>query len=177
MRFTILTCLIVSSIFISFSCQRDSTVSDDQSTEPENQAEQMVADTLIRIAKDFLLSWEPPFYEEESLKDFSKSDDFSMVIDGSYLGSYQEWASILPESMEHERLHYKSYTHHIKELRTVVLGPNAGAITITYVWDNVTDEDEHYKTDGAITLVCREEADRWKIVHYHGSHDKEVLQP
>jgi hypothetical protein len=77
--------------------------------------------------------------------------------------------------MEHDRKNYKKYTHIIKDIRTVALSPTSGVVTIVYVWDYIENNDKHFNANGAITFVCRQEQDKWKIVHYHGSHDNETL--
>jgi len=59
----------------------------------------------------------------------------------------------------------------INNLRTVVLSPESGVVTVVYIWDSVSREAVHERTPGALTIACRKEKDGWKIVHYHGSHD------
>ena len=72
--------------------------------------------------------------------------------------------------MAHEEEFYSSYTHEVEYIESVVLSPQSGVVTIVYIWDSISKEGVHERTPGAYTLTCREEADSWKIVHYHGSH-------
>lgn len=121
---------------------------------PEN-VEKQVSDSLKNVAIDFLRSWEPPFNLEKALSLFTQSDDFYLVIDGFETGSYSEWAEGVPNYMADDNYFFKSYKHEIKDIRTVMLSPNSGVVTITYVWDNLSKDDIHKKVDGAITLACR----------------------
>ncbi len=91
------------------------------------------------------------------------------------IGEYAEWAEGVPDFMSDDSYFFKSYKHEIKDIKTVVLSPDAGVVTIIYIWDSVSSEDVHARTNGAITLTCRREDDGWKIVHYHGSHDDEKV--
>jgi hypothetical protein len=137
--------------------------------------EKQIADSLEHLAVSFLKSWEPPFDSEKALSLFTQSDDFYLVIDGFETSSYFEWAEGVPNYMADDQYFFKSYKHDIKDIKTVILSPNSGVVTITYVWDNISKENIHKKVDGAITLTCRNEDDKWKIVHYHGSHGEESI--
>lgn len=162
MKFYLIVPLAASLLF--FSCQqRETVLSEELKTE--------ITGTLKAIAVEFLRSWEPPFYPEKALKLFTQSDDFCLIIDGLPIKEYAEWAKGVPNFMSDDDYFFKSYKHDIKDIRTVVLSPDVGVVTIIYVWDSVTTEDVQTNTDGAITLTCRKEDEGWKIVHYHGSHN------
>ena len=98
----------------------------------ENTEEQ-ISDSLKNVAMSFLQSWEPPFNAEQALSLFTQSDDFYLVIDGLEIGSYSEWANGVPNYMADDNYFFKSYKHKIKDIRTVMLSPNSGVVTITYV--------------------------------------------
>jgi hypothetical protein len=140
---------------------------------PEMEA--AISDSLASVAIGFMRSWEPPFYPERARGYFSSTDDFSLVIDGYHDGTYESWASGIATYMQHDRDNYKVYSHTIKEVKSLVLSPMSGAVTIVYVWEYVTLADEHFTVDAAATLVCRFENGRWRSVHYHGSHGEERL--
>lgn len=137
--------------------------------------EQEITDTLKAIATGFLKSWEPPFYPERALQLFTQTEDFCLIIDGLLIENYSEWAEGVPNYMADDNYFFSSYKHEIKEIRTVVLSRDAGVVTIIYVWDSVTKEGVHRKTNGAITLTCRREDHGWRIIHYHGSHDEDRI--
>jgi hypothetical protein len=137
--------------------------------------EQQISDTLKKIAIDFLRSWEPPFNANQALKLFTQSDDFHLVIDGINIDTYSKWAKGVPNFMADDNTFFKSYKHEIKELKTTALSPESGVVTITYIWDNISIDDIHKRTDGSATFACRQEMSGWKIVQYHGSHGNEVI--
>ncbi len=166
MKFLLLIPLAVVLLFTA--CQKSATVlSEELKTE--------VSDTLEAIAVEFLRSWEPPFHPDKALELFTQSEDFCLIIDGLPIKEYTEWAKGVPNFMSDDDYFFKSYTHDIKDVRTVVLSPDAGVVTIIYVWDSISNDEVHANTDGAITLTCRRENEGWKIVHYHGSHDTEKV--
>lgn len=136
------------------------------------ELESQIKDSLETIAVDFLRSWEPPFYPEKALGLFTQSEDFFLIIDGLPIGEYAEWAEGVPNFMSDDNYFFKSYTHEIKDIRTVVLSPDVGVVTLIYVWHSITKDDVRASTDGASTLTCRRENEGWKIVHYHGSHNE-----
>lgn len=71
---------------------------------------------------------------------------------------------------------YHSYRHEVQYIKTVVLSPHSGVVTIVYIWDSISKDGVRERTPGAITLTCRKENEAWKIVHYHGSHaESEVI--
>jgi hypothetical protein len=128
---------------------------------------------LESIALEFLKSWEPPYDPDAALALFTQKEDFHLVIGGGYTcDNYLEWTEAVPNSMSHEEEFYASYKHEVKYIKTVVLSPQSGVVTIVYIWDSVSKEGLHERTPGAFTLTCRKEKDDWKIVHYHGSHDE-----
>ena len=147
----------------------------DESFNKHNNSDLALSDSLKNVALAFLKSWEPPFDSKKALDPFSNSSDFVLIIDGIYINKYEDWASNIDNYIEHDRTHYKMYKHIIKDARTVLLSPTAGVVTIVYVWEYVQNDGKHYKADAAITFVCRIEKEEWKIVHYHGSHDNEIL--
>jgi len=151
----------------------NSHVSHGEERMQETDSEQPIADTLGRMAVDFLRSWEPPFHPEKALDLFTRSGDFCLIIDGLPIETYEEWAKGVPNFMADDKYFFSSYQHEIKELKTVVLNENAGVVTIIYVWDSVTRDGVHRETQGAITLSCRREKEGWKIVHYYGSHGED----
>lgn len=148
-----------------------------QSNNPEfNEiTEKQMSESIEQVAIDFLHSWEPPFDAKKALSLFTKTKDFYLVIDGFVTGTYSEWADGVPNYMADDNYFFKSYKHEIGDIKTVLLSPTSGVVTITYVWDNISKEDLHKRVDGAITLVCRKEGNKWKIVHYHGSHGEEKI--
>ena len=140
-------------------------------------AEPMSVETAAQVSMDmeqvvlkFLHSWEPPFYPDSALACFTQTEDFSLVIDGWYTGSYREWAEGVPNFMSDDAYYFTAYKHEVQEILAVPFSPEAGVVTIVYVWDHVDREGIHGRTDGRATMACRKEADGWKIVHYHGSH-------
>lgn len=155
------------SIF-ALSCQ-----SINQDTIESSEAQ--ISDSLRSVVLSFLKSWEPPFNPEKALSLFTQNDDFYLVIDGLEIESYKEWADGVPNFMSDDAYFFKSYKHEIKNIETVTLSPNSGVVTITYVWDNISKDDIHRRTEGAATLTCRFEDNKWKIVHYHGSHGEEKI--
>ena len=141
-----------------------------------NKIDKEVSDSLKTLAISFLRSWEPPFNPDKAVSLFTKTEDFYLVIDGFETESYNEWEEGVPNYMADDDSFFKSYKHEIKDIRTVVLSPKSGVVTITYIWDNISNKDDtHKRVDGAITLTCRQEKDVWKIVHYHGSHGDENI--
>lgn len=140
-----------------------------------DKLEQQLSDTLETIAVNFLRSWEPPFNTKKALSLFTQTADFYLVIDGFETSSYNEWAEGVPNYMADDDQFFKSYKHEIKDIMTVILSPESGVVTISYIWDNISNEDIHKRIDGAITLTCRKEKERWRIVHYHGSHGEEIM--
>ena len=155
-------------IIYLFGCQTDKPVLD-------NNIKKQISDSLSNVAISFLHSWEPPFNSDKALSLFTQSDDFNLVIDGFKTESYSEWAEGVPNYMADDNYFFKLYTHEIKDIKTVVLSPGSGVVTITYIWENISKDDVHKKVDGAITLTCRKEDNKWKIVHYHGSHGEERI--
>lgn len=130
----------------------------------------LISEELENIVTAFLKSWEPPFDPEGAIALFSQSSDFNLVIDGFEIGSYEEWARNVPNFMSDDDYFFTSYSHEIRDIKTVVLSPNSGVVTISYIWDSVSTEGIHERTPGAATLTCRLEENGWRIVHYHGSH-------
>jgi hypothetical protein len=143
--------------------------------ETEVSIEGHISDSLRSIAISFLRSWEPPFNPEKALSLFTQSDDFYLVIDGFDIDSFNEWSNGVPNYMADDNYFFKSYKHEIKDIKTVALSPNVGVVTITYIWDNISKDDIHKRIDGAATMTCRFEDEKWKIVHYHGSHGEEQI--
>lgn len=161
---------IILILMCSASCQyTNKDLNDDQ--------QDQVSDSLEKLATDFLKSWEPPFKPDKALSLFTQTDDFYLVIDGFKTETFKEWKEGVPNYMADDDYYFKSYKHEIHDIRTVVLSPESGVVTITYVWDNISRKDDmHKRIDGAITLSCRLEESGWKIVHYHGSHgDEEII--
>ena len=169
----ILKVALISVFILAFLLQCSNAK--DENFNLQNNSNLALSDSLKNVALDFLKSWEPPFDSKMALDLFSNSSDFVLVIDGMYNNKYEDWASNIDNYMEHDRIHYKLYKHIIKDVRTVLLSPTVGVVTIVYVWEYVQNDGKHYKADGAITFVCRIENEKWKIVHYHGSHDNEIL--
>jgi hypothetical protein len=129
--------------------------------------------TLENMALGFLKSWEPPYDPDAALALFTQEEDFHLVIGGGYLcDNYNEWTDAVPRSMSHEEDSYNSYKHEVRYIKTVVLSPMSGVVTIVYIWDSISKEGVHERTPGAITMTFRRERNEWKIVHYHGSHDE-----
>ena len=162
-----LSFIVLISIF-ALSCQ-----SRNQDSIESNETQ--ISDSLRSVAIRFLKSWEPPFNPERALSLFTQTDDFYLVIDGIEIDSYNKWAEGVPDFMADDDYFFKSYTHEIKDMETVRLSPCSGVVTITYIWDNISKDDIHRRTDGAATLTCRFEDNTWKIVHYHGSHGEEQI--
>ena len=76
--------------------------------------------------------------------------------------NYLEWTEAVPSSMSHEKEFYDSYKHEIKYIKSVVLSPQSGVVTIVYIWDSISKGGVHERTPGAITLTCRKENEVWK---------------
>ena len=127
---------------------------------------------LTDIALEFLKSWEPPFDPDAAIALFTQGEDFHLVIDGYVIDNYQDWAKNVPNFMSDDDYFFASYKHEVKNIETVVLSPQSGAVTVVYIWDSISKEGIHERTPGAATLTCRKENEAWKIVHYHGSHDE-----
>ena len=161
--------MIIAISIYSCNCQ---TTDDSFNKDVQEQ----VSDSLETIAIDFLRSWEPPFNADKALNLFTQSNDFHLVIDGFITNTFEEWKNGVPNYMSDDDYFFKSYKHEIKDIRTVVLSPKSGVVTITYVWESISRQDDiHKRVDGAITLTCREEKAGWKIVHYHGSHGEDRI--
>jgi hypothetical protein len=161
--------LIIAILICLSSCQ-----STDESLSIEKQ--EHISNTLKTLAIDFLSSWEPPFNPDKALMLFTQSEDFHLVIDGLITTTFKEWKDGVPNYMADDDYFFKSYKHEIKDIRTVVLSPNSGVVTIIYIWDSISRKDGiHKRVDGAFTLACRKEKVGWKIVHYHGSHGDERI--
>jgi hypothetical protein len=158
----------LAAVLLFASCQKSATMLSE-----ELKAE--LTDTLEAIAVEFLRSWEPPFHPEKALSLFTQSEDFCLIIDGLPIREYAEWAKGVPNFMSDDDHFFKSYKHDIKDIKTVVLSPDVGVVTIIYVWDSISNDEVHTNTDGAITMTCRREHKGWRIVHYHGSHDTEKI--
>ena len=163
-----LLCVIIVVSALLSSCQK-------KTDQLSSVQEQQISDTLKKIAIDFLRSWEPPFNSDQALNLFTQSEDFHLVIDGINIDTYSKWANGVPNFMADDYTFFKSYKHEIKEIKTTVLSPESGVVTITYIWDNISKDDIHKRTDGSITFTCRQEKIGWKIVQYHGSHGNEVI--
>ncbi|MCF8235585.1 MAG: hypothetical protein K9H13_12930 [Bacteroidales bacterium] len=149
----------------------------DEKAEFSIDQQEAIKNKLETIAKDFLKSWEPPFNPEAAVALFTQSDDFHLVIDGINIDTYSKWANGVPNFMSDDDYFFKSYTHEIEYIETVVLSAKSGVVTMVYIWDSISKEGIHERTPGAVTLTCREEENDWKIVHYHGSHgDPEIVK-
>ncbi len=164
---------IIFSFFVLISIFALSCQNRNQDTILSNETQ--ISDSLRSVAISFLKSWEPPFNSERALSLFTQTDDFYLVIDGLEIDSYNEWADGVPNFMSDDDYFFKSYKHEIKDIETVALSPYSGVVTITYIWDNISKDNVHRRTDGAATLTCRFEDKKWKIVHYHGSHGEEQI--
>ena len=165
-----LTRILIGSIAAALmftSCMREGSARQNAFTD---EVKTQVSDSLEHIVLAFLHSWEPPFYPDRALQLFTQTEDFSLVIDGFYIGTYREWAEGVPNFMADDDYYFTSYKHEVQEIRCVPLSPESGVVTIVYVWDHVDREGVHERTDGRATMACRKEEDGWKIVHYHGSH-------
>ena len=131
--------------------------------------------TLENQALDNLKDWEPPFHEENFLKDFTQSSDFRFTVDGFQVNDFEKWKAIVYESMEFDRLNHKQYKHDIIDIQTIVLGENSGVVTVNYIWDYTTNDDQHYNIRATVTTVYRFENDNWKIINSHVSHGEKRL--
>lgn len=168
MKSTLFWCFCISVALIG--C--DNHVKQDADEVPE-ELRQSISSELEDIALGFLKSWEPPYDPDAALVLFTQQEDFHVVIGGGYTcDNYIDWTEAVPRSMYHEVQFYNSYKHEVKYIRTVVLSPKSGVVTIVYIWDSISKEGAHERTPGAITMACRKENEAWKIVHYHGSHDE-----
>ncbi len=166
--------LSFSILILLCSCNQ---ASHNEKAEVSIEQEEAIKNKLETIAKDFLKSWEPPFNPEGAVALFTQSEDFHLVIDGINIDTYSKWANGVPNFMADDNYFFKSYTHEIEHIETVVLSPKSGVVTIVYIWDSISKEGVHERTPGAATLTCREEGNDWKIVHYHGSHgDPEIVK-
>ena len=168
MKINYITVIIFLLLFASCQSRTDSLTL---------KQEQEISEALARVATDFLASWEPPFYPERALSLFTQTEDFCLIIDGLLIDSYSKWAEGVPNFMADDKYFFSSYTHNIKDIKTVLLGRDAGVVTMIYVWESVTKEGVHRRTNGASTLTCRLEESGWKIIHYHGSHgDDQIIE-
>lgn len=131
--------------------------------------------TLENLALDNLRDWEPPFHEENFLQDFTQSSDFRFTVDGFHVNDFEKWKAIVYESMEFDRLNHKQYKHDIIDIQTIVLSENSGIVTVNYIWDYITNDDQHYNTRATVTTVYRFENDNWKIINSHVSHGEKRL--
>ena len=77
--------------------------------------------------------------------------------------------------MEFDRLNHKQYKHEIVDIQTIVLGENSGVVTVNYIWDYTTNDDQYYNTRATVTTVYRFENDNWKIINSHVSHGEKRL--
>jgi hypothetical protein len=131
--------------------------------------------TLESLALNHLRDWEPPFNEDKFLDDFTQSEDFRFTVDGFHINDFEKWKTIVYESMEFDRQNHKHYKHDIIDIQTIVLGENSGIVTVNYIWDYLTIDDQYYKTPATVTTVYRFEDNNWKIVNSHVSHGEKKL--
>jgi hypothetical protein len=100
---------LIFMVFITlllFSCDQKSEMT------PE-KFDVAISDSLRAIATNFPKSWEASFDEESSLKPFTKTSDFTLIIDGIYIPDYERWAEVTANSRQYERENYLSYHHNI----------------------------------------------------------------
>ena len=159
---------ILSTLFLFLSCYSE----DKLLPETEN----VIKETLEKMAIENLKSWEPPFHEDIFLKPFTKSEDLFVVLDGFSIKDYQKWKNVVIESMQADRdQKFKLYKHIVNDINAAVLTPSSGVVTIKYTWDYITKEDLHYNKDAVVTLVFKLEKENWEIIHFNVSHGKEKL--
>jgi len=143
--------------------------------ECSDKSMQKVHDTLEKMAIENLKAWEPPFNEEKFLSFFTQGDDFSFAVDGFHVTNYQNWKQIVYQSMDYDRKNYKEYKDIVINTRTNVINKNYGFVTIDYVWDYTTNEDNRYKVNSVVTMLFKNEKNEWKIVNTHCSHGEKQI--
>lgn len=131
--------------------------------------------TLEKLAVDNLKAWEPPFYEDMFLEFFTQSEDFSFAVDGYHVTNFEDWVVVVYESMDHDRKNYKEYVDNIENIETEVINKNFGFVTVDYTWDYTTNDDVHYMVKSVVTMLFRNENDKWKIVNTHCSHGESQI--
>jgi len=166
MRKKIISLFILSALILSCNSDKRS-ISDEEVLKIKTKVE--------KIALDNLKDWEPPFYEEMFLQDFTKSDEFKFTVDGYHINDFKKWKSIVYESMEFDRKNYKHYKHNIINIKTTVLSLNSCIVTVNYIWDYITNDEFHYNVPATVTSVYRFENDNWKIINSHVSHGEKRL--
>jgi len=132
--------------------------------ELSKKEKQIIKETLEKLAVENLKTWEPPFNEKKFLEFFTQRDDFSFAVDGFHVTNYEDWVGIVYESMDYDRKNHKEYQDIIKNIET------DGFVTIDYVWDYTTNEDVHYNVKSIVTMLFRNEDNKWKIMNTHCSH-------
>lgn len=138
------------------------------------QNKEKISSQLKSIALENLKSWEPPFYENKFLKQFTQSDDLLIVINDFTIKNYAKWEDIVYESMKDDRKQqFKMYKHIIHEVNVAVLSASSGVVTTSYTWDYITNENFHFNVKAKATLVFRKNNEHWEIVHFIVSHQKE----
>ena len=106
--------LILSTLLFFLSCYTE----DKLLPETEN----LIKETLEKIAIENLRSWEPPFHESIFLNPFTQSEDLLVVLDGFTIKDYQKWKNVVIESMQADRdQKFKSYKHIVNDIKTAVL--------------------------------------------------------
>lgn len=143
------------------------TQRDDKLSEVERNA---ISDSLEQIALDFIKGWEPPFEEKLSLKPFTQSQDFSVVIDANYIPDYETWKCGLHNSLQQEKNDKESFVHNLGDIKIVVLSPESAVLTARYDYEYTRKNGGNFTGTGAFTMTFRLEQETWKVVHYHGSH-------
>ena len=143
-----------------------------------SENETAIQSELRNIAVENLRSWEPPFYEEKFLNDFSQSKDLLVVIDKFVIKGFEKWKNIAVESMQEEREQgYKMYKHNIDDINVSVLSKNSGVVTIIYTWDYITKKNLHFNVKATAVLVFKKVNENWKIINLIVSHgDKEQIK-
>ena len=155
--------IILSTLLFFLSCYTENKLSPD--------TENVIKETLEKIAIENLKSWEPPFHESIFLNPFTQSEDLLVVLDGFIIKDYQKWKNVVIESMQADRdLKFKMYKHIVNDINTAVLSSNSCVVTMKYTWDYITKEDVHYNTDAVVTLVFKLEKENWEIIHFNVSH-------
>ena len=109
-------------------------------------------------------------FKEKFLEFFTQRKDFSFAVDGFHVTNYEDWVGIVYESMEEDRKNHKEYRDVIHNIETEVINEDYGFVTIDYVWDYTTNEDIHYNVKSIVTMLFRNEDNKWKIMNTHCSH-------
>lgn len=142
-------------------------------------------DTFRQIIADFDRAWESQRAAEgvsdaeavkKSLAAFTRGADFSLVIDGKYYATFQEWADHVAVSLPATRRAEHEAHHETLSLRITRFSSRAAAVTQVYRYSFIETDGKRGTQTSAATFVFRRRKGTWEIVQYHGSHGRPIYE-